>query len=141
MLYWICSTSLKIFYNVSKIESNMRNPVKWKSSPNTKIIKKCSPPSRLFWCFCYKYTRSLAHVDFSGGVFTFAHFQKIAHMLSLCDFVYISEGFPSLMHFFMKIFCSPKKTQEPRIGCMKKIWKMLSVKIDFFVCNNIYWVT
>ena len=73
------------------------------------------------------YTRSL---DFSGAVFTRADFQKIAQISSLCDFHYISEGIPSLMRFwllmtsvlriwFLRIFARPKKTHEPRTGCMK----------------------
>ena len=41
-----------------------------------------------------KHTGSLALVDFSGAVFTCAHFQKIAKISSLCDFYYISEGIP-----------------------------------------------
>ena len=45
------------------------------------------------------YTGSLAPADFSGAVFTHAHFQKIAQISSLRDFHYISEGIPSLMHF------------------------------------------
>ena len=45
------------------------------------------------------YTGSLAPADFSGAVFTSAHFQKITQISSLCDFHYISEGIPSLMRF------------------------------------------
>ena len=45
------------------------------------------------------YTGSLAPADFSGVVFTLAHFQKIAQIYSLCDFHYISEGIPSLVRF------------------------------------------
>ena len=45
------------------------------------------------------YTRSLAPADFSGAVFTCAHFQKVAQISSLCDFHYITEGIPSLMRF------------------------------------------
>ena len=45
------------------------------------------------------YTRSLAPVDFTGAVFTYAHFQKIIHMYSLLNFHYVSEEIPSLMHF------------------------------------------
>ena len=40
------------------------------------------------------YTGSLAPTDFSGAVFTHAHFQKIAQISSLCDFHYISVGIP-----------------------------------------------
>ena len=67
-----------------------------------------------------KYTRSLAPAGFGGAFFTRAHFQKIAQISSLCDFHYISEGIPSLMHFwllmtyvlriwFMQIFVRSKK--------------------------------
>ena len=35
-----------------------------------------------------KYTGLLAPADFSGAVFTCAHFQKIAQISSLCDFHY-----------------------------------------------------
>ena len=52
---------------------------------------------------CEQYTRSLASVDFSGAVFTCAHFQKIAQISILCDFHYISEGIPSPMHFCLLI--------------------------------------
>ena len=58
--------------------------------------------------------------NFNGVVFTCTLFQKIAHISNLCDFHYISEGIPSLMHFwllmtkvlwiwFMQIFARPKK--------------------------------
>ena len=47
----------------------------------------------------FLYTGSLASADFSGAVFTCAHFQRIAQISSLCNFHYISEGIPSLMHF------------------------------------------
>ena len=46
-----------------------------------------------------KYTRFLAHADFSGAVFTEAHFLKMAQISTLCDFHYISEGIPS--HAFL----------------------------------------
>ena len=45
------------------------------------------------------YTGSLAPADFSGVVFTLAHFQKIAQISSLYDFHYITEISLSLMHF------------------------------------------
>ena len=48
-----------------------------------------------------KYTVCLAPMDFSDEVFTRAHFQKIAQISSLCDFHYISERIPSLMHFWL----------------------------------------
>ena len=38
------------------------------------------------------YTGSLVPADFSGAVFTCAHFQKIAQISTLCNFPYISEG-------------------------------------------------
>ena len=41
-----------------------------------------------FWSF-HMYTGSFAPADFSGAVFTCAHFQKIAQISSLCDFQYI----------------------------------------------------
>ena len=44
---------------------------------------------------------SLVLEDFSGAVFTCAHFQNIAQISSLCDFHYISEGIPSLMRFLV----------------------------------------
>ena len=44
------------------------------------------------------YTGSLAPADFSGAVFTRAHFQKIAEISSLCNFHCISKGILSLMH-------------------------------------------
>ena len=44
---------------------------------------------------------SLAPADFSGAVFTSAHFQKIAQISSLCNFEYISEGIPSLICFLV----------------------------------------
>jgi hypothetical protein len=54
----------------------------------------------------------LASADFSGAVFTRAYFQKISQISSLCDFYYISEGIPSLMHFRLlmtyeqaKVYC------------------------------------
>ena len=47
------------------------------------------------------YTGSLAPVDFSGAVFTCAHFQKIDQQSSLCNFYYISEGIPLLMDFWL----------------------------------------
>ena len=47
------------------------------------------------------YTGSLALADFSGAVFTHAYFQKIAQIYSLCNFHHISEGIPSLMHFWL----------------------------------------
>ena len=43
------------------------------------------------------YTRSLVPADFSGVVFTCAHFQKMAQISSFCGFHYMSEGIPSLM--------------------------------------------
>ena len=43
--------------------------------------------------------RSSAPANFSGAVFTHAHFQEIAQISSLCDFHYIS--FPSLMRFWL----------------------------------------
>ena len=46
---------------------------------------------------------SLAPADFSGAVFTCAHFQKVAQISSLCDFHYITEGIPSLMRFWLKV--------------------------------------
>ena len=66
---------------------------------------------------------SLAPADFSGAVFTCAHFQKVAQISSLCDFHYITEGIPSLMRFwllmtlvlwiwFMQIFARPKKMHD-----------------------------
>ena len=45
----------------------------------------------------------MAHADFSGAVFTCAHFQKIAQICSLCDFHYINEEIPSLMRFWLLI--------------------------------------
>ena len=48
-----------------------------------------------------KYTGSLAPANFNGVVFTRAHFQKIAQISSLCDFLYIIEGIPSLMRFWL----------------------------------------
>ena len=48
-----------------------------------------------------KYTESLAPADFSGAVFTFAHFQKLAQISSLCDIHYISEEIPSLVRFWL----------------------------------------
>ena len=45
------------------------------------------------------YTGSLAPANFSGAVFTCAHFQKIALISSLCNFNYISEGIPSNLCF------------------------------------------
>ena len=45
------------------------------------------------------YTKSLAPANFNGVVFTCMLFQKIANTSNLCDFHYISEGIPSLMHF------------------------------------------
>ena len=61
--------------------------------------------------------------------FTCAHFQKIIQISCICDFHYISEGIPSLMHFgllmtwvlriwFLRIFAWPKKTHEPRTWCI-----------------------
>ena len=44
------------------------------------------------------YTGSLAPADFSGALFTRAHFQ-IAQISNLCNFHSISEGIPSLMRF------------------------------------------
>ena len=44
------------------------------------------------------YTGSLVPADFSGAVFTCAHFQKIAQIFSLCDFHYISEGVKECIH-------------------------------------------
>ena len=44
---------------------------------------------------------TLAPVDFSGVVFTCAHFQKVAQISSLCNFYYIREGIPSLMRFWL----------------------------------------
>ena len=46
-------------------------------------------------------TGSLAPANFSGAVFTCAHFQKLAQISSLCDFHYISEGIPSLVRFWL----------------------------------------
>ena len=48
---------------------------------------------------------TLALSDFSGAVFPCGHFQKIAEISSLCDFHYISEGNPSLMHFCLLKCC------------------------------------
>ena len=48
------------------------------------------------------YTGSLALADFSGGVFTCAHFQNIAQISSFCHFHYMSEGIPSLMRFWLR---------------------------------------
>ena len=75
------------------------------------------------------YTWSLAPADFSGAVFTCAHFQRIAQIFSLCDFHYISKIIPSLMHFgyywpkccgFGSCIFLPdlKKKHEPRTGCI-----------------------
>ena len=75
-------------------------------------------------CF-HIYTRSLVPADFSGAVFTHAHFQKIAQICSLCYFHYIGEGIALFIHFwllitsvlriwFMRTFPRPKKMQEPR---------------------------
>ena len=47
------------------------------------------------------YTGSLASVNFSGAVFTHAHFPKTAQISSLCNFHYISEGIPSFMCFWL----------------------------------------
>ena len=40
----------------------------------------------------HNYNGSLAPADFSGAVFTCAHFQKNAQISSLCDFHYITEA-------------------------------------------------
>ena len=52
------------------------------------------------------YIRSLAPADFSGtdfsgAVFTCAHFQKVAQISSLYDFQYITEEIPSLICFWL----------------------------------------
>ena len=47
----------------------------------------------------YAYTRSLASVDFSAAVFTYAHFQRVAQISSICDFHNINEGIPSFLRF------------------------------------------
>ena len=72
-----------------------------------------------------EYTGSLVAADFSGAVFTFAHFQKIAQISSLCN----CEGNPSLMCFrllitqvlriqFMWIFVRPKKITSQGPGAV-----------------------
>ena len=79
------------------------------------------------------YTRSLAPADFSGAVFTCAHFQKIAQISSLCDFLYISEDIPSLecswllMTFkvlriwFMRILPDLKKRTSQGLGVARAV--------------------
>ena len=47
------------------------------------------------------YTGSLVPADFSGAVFSYAYFQKIHQISSLCDFDYINEGIPSLICFWL----------------------------------------
>ena len=49
--------------------------------------------------FHKRHAGSLSLANFSGAVFSRAHFQRIAQISSLCDFHYKSEGIPSLMHF------------------------------------------
>ena len=74
------------------------------------------------------YTGSFAPADFSGAVFTCAHFQKIAQISSLCNFHYINEGIPSPMRSLVTNdfsaadmthadFSQAQKMQEPRTGC------------------------
>ena len=83
-----------------------------------------------FWTSFFVYTGSLAPADFSHVFFTYAHFQKIAQISSLCNFNYISEEIPSRMRFcllipkgiwFLRIFARPKKTQQPRTGCISNL--------------------
>ena len=47
------------------------------------------------------YTQSLAPANFSGAVFTYVHFQKIAQISSICNFQKINEGIPSLVRFWL----------------------------------------
>ena len=47
---------------------------------------------------CNIYSGSLTPADFN-----FAHFKKIAHISSLCNFHNISYGILSLMHFWLLI--------------------------------------
>ena len=47
------------------------------------------------------FTKSLTPADFSGAVFTCAHFQKVDQISSLFDFHYITEGILSLMRFWL----------------------------------------
>ena len=54
----------------------------------------------MFSIFEINYTGSLAPADFSGAVFTCAHFQKVAQISSLCDLHYISQG-NSFTHAFL----------------------------------------
>ena len=68
-------------------------------------------------------------MDFSGAVFTRAHFQKLAQISILYDFHYIGKGIPSLVRFWllitlvmqiwlMRIFARQEKTHEPRTRCI-----------------------
>ena len=50
-----------------------------------------------------KCTRSLAPADFSGMIFTRAHFQKIVQISSLCNFHYVSEGISFFTHVFLVV--------------------------------------
>ena len=66
--------------------------------------------------------------DFSGAVFSHAHFQKIAQISSLCNFHYI----PSLMRFwllmnqvlriwFMRIFARPKNFTSHELEVFSRV--------------------
>ena len=80
-------------------------------------------------CYYYlknRYIRSLAPADFSGAVFTHAHFQKVAQISSIC------EGIPSLVLRiqFMRIFARPKKPHEPRTWCKQKFGNSVVMSYD-----------
>jgi hypothetical protein len=93
--------------------------------------------------------RSLTPADFIGAVFTHVHFQKIAQISSLCNFHYISEWIPSLMHFLLlmtqvlwiwliRIFVRPKKRMSQGQGrvytdCMRIFLRAQIAKLVCFL--------
>ena len=69
--------------------------------------------------FLGTYPWSLAPADYTGAFFTSAHFQKIAHISSLCDFHYINEGISSLgLYWCIFQLCAFSKN-NPHIQLMR----------------------
>ena len=116
----ICGIALtEVFQNISQISTMECRPINKKTKEKGTyhrqaifvfflllfciMILSCAVSSRVFTNITkrIKCNGSLASADFSGAVFTFAHFQQIAQISSLRNFHYISEGIPSLMGFWL----------------------------------------